>query len=136
MDESQTKNLQTAEGKTPEGNDISCVLCLRAPQVHPIFLLADIGQLLVVVAQSHAKRYIFLNLAAATDRNHRAGPAVSEAHDVQGSLVPPVEHQHHQHVPQLVAGTQVVELAYGRRQGKMCVFVCVCSCTIKKKLFR
>lgn len=36
--------------------------------------------------------------------------AVSVACDVDGSLVPPVEHQHHQNVPQLVTGTKVVQL--------------------------
>lgn len=50
-----------------------------------------------------------MNLAAA---DHRwAGLAVSEAHDVHGGLMPPVEHQHHQDVPHLVAGAQVVQLA-------------------------
>lgn len=47
------------------------------------------------------------NLAAAG----RARPAVPEVHDVYGCLMPPVEHHHHQYVPHLVAGTQVVQLA-------------------------
>lgn len=40
-----------------------------------------------------------------------AGPAVPELHDVNSRLMPPVKHQHHQHVPHLVAGAQVVQLA-------------------------
>lgn len=49
-----------------------------------------------------------------------AGPtgtrlAVSEAHDEHGGLMPPVKHQHHQEVPQLVAGTNVVHLACRQR---------------------
>lgn len=76
-----------------------------------------------MAAQSNAKHYTpvhFLNLVAVAvaNRNHRARPAMPEAHDVYSGLVPPVEHQHHQHVPQLVAGAQVVELAYRRRQRK------------------
>lgn len=41
-----------------------------------------------------------------------------EAHDVHGGLVPPVKHRHHQNVPQLVAGAQVVELTWGGRRGE------------------
>lgn len=41
-----------------------------------------------------------------------AGLAVSEPHDVDGRLVPPVEHEDHQHVPHLVTGTHVVQLAW------------------------
>lgn len=70
--------------------------------------------------------------AAAASQRRRAGPAVAEAHDVHGGLVPPVEHQHHQHVPQLVTGAQVVELACRGRQRKglrmlntVCVYVCM-----------
>lgn len=48
------------------------------------------------------------HLAAALGR---AGPAVPEVHDVNGRLMPPVEHHNHQYVPQLVAGAQVVQLA-------------------------
>lgn len=40
------------------------------------------------------------------------GLAVSEPHDVHGRLVPPVEHQDYQHVPHLVTGAQVVQLAW------------------------
>ena len=39
---------------------------------------------------------------------------MSEAHDVDGRLVPPVEHQHHQDMPQLVAGPHVVHLTWKR----------------------
>ena len=42
-----------------------------------------------------------------------AGVAVSVGSEEEYGLVPPVEHQHHQHVPQLMAGTQVVQLACG-----------------------
>lgn len=39
------------------------------------------------------------------------GLAVSEVHDVHSGLMPPVEHHHHQDVPHLVAGAQIVQLA-------------------------
>lgn len=42
-----------------------------------------------------------------------AGVAVPVVGDEEHRLVPPVEHQNHQHVPQLVTGTQVVQLACG-----------------------
>ena len=41
-----------------------------------------------------------------------AGVAVSVGHDEDGGLVPPVEHQHQQHVPHLVAGAHVVQLTW------------------------
>lgn len=41
----------------------------------------------------------------------RAGLAVPEVHDVFSCLMPPVKHHHHQYVPHLVAGAQVVQLA-------------------------
>lgn len=40
------------------------------------------------------------------------GLAVSESHDMHGSLVPPVKHQDNQDVPHLVTGTEVVQLAW------------------------
>lgn len=40
-----------------------------------------------------------------------AGLIVSEVHDVDGSLVPPIEHDHHQHMPELMTGTKIVQLA-------------------------
>lgn len=40
-----------------------------------------------------------------------AGLAVSEVHDVNGCLMPPVKHHHNQYVPQLMARTQVIHLA-------------------------
>lgn len=40
---------------------------------------------------------------------------VPVVHDVDGGLVPPVEHQNHQNVPQLVTGTEVVQLPWNKQ---------------------
>lgn len=37
---------------------------------------------------------------------------MSEVHDVYCGLVPPIKHDHHQYVPHLVAGAQVVQLTW------------------------
>lgn len=49
------------------------------------------------------------NLAAAGPA--RARLAVPEVHYVYSCLMPPVKHHHHQYVPHLVTGSQVVQLA-------------------------
>lgn len=49
------------------------------------------------------------------------GLAVPEVHDVHGGLMPPVEHEHHQDVPQLMAGSKVVHLTCSGGKGP-CVF--------------
>lgn len=41
-----------------------------------------------------------------------AGLAVAKVHYGHGSLVPPVKHQHHQDVPQLMTGTKVIQLPW------------------------
>lgn len=38
-----------------------------------------------------------------------------EVHDMNGGLMPPVKHHHHQNVPHLVAGAQIVELTWEER---------------------
>lgn len=45
----------------------------------------------------------------------RARSAVPEVHDMNGGLMPPVKHHHHQNVPHLVAGAQVVQLTWEER---------------------
>lgn len=45
-----------------------------------------------------------------------AGLAVSKVHDVHSRLMPPVKHSHHKYVPHLVAGTQVVQLAWKKKK--------------------
>lgn len=64
-----------------------------------------------------------------------AGPAVPELHDVNSRLMPPVKHQHHQHVPHLVAGAQVVQLAWERKGetnalNNARIYLCSFSCII------
>lgn len=46
--------------------------------------------------------------------------AVSEVHDVHSRLMPPVKHNHHEYVPHLVAGTQVVQLTWKERKETYC----------------
>ncbi len=48
----------------------------------------------------------------------RAGLIVSVLHDVDSGLAPPVEHDHHQHMPELVTGSKIVQLACEDRYKK------------------
>lgn len=66
--------------------------------------------------------------SSAADGPRRARSAVPEVHDVHGGLVPPVEHQHHQDVPHLVAGAQVVQLTWEERPRPGGVYVYVYMC--------
>lgn len=45
------------------------------------------------------------------------GLAVPEVHDVHGGLMPPIEHEHDQDVPQLMTGSKIVHLTCTGRKG-------------------